>query len=151
LIQIDSQKLISLISSSTFGTGTLSTAARIHPDELQKLIAVAEGEEPLVSKLEGILGAPFRIPVIEENIKDIPEDRSSAPLLTLPPAPLLDKPINTFVSSSTVDQIILAVKQDKYPPADVLTIEEMSDTPRVTLTRFLKNAIQKLEDKEEKE
>ena len=59
-MKIDRDKLIKLIASSTFGTGTLSAAAEIHPDELQQLIGRGEGEETLIAKLEGMLGESLR-------------------------------------------------------------------------------------------
>jgi len=56
IIPIDKAKLLDLIRKSPYGTGTLSKAAKIHPDELQRLIAREEGNFPLVKKLEAIIG-----------------------------------------------------------------------------------------------
>ena len=57
IIPIDKAKLLDLIKRSSYGTGTLAKAAKIHPDELQRLIGRKEGKFPLVSKLEAILGS----------------------------------------------------------------------------------------------
>ena len=62
-IPIDVQKFFQLLNrermrrKSRYGTGTLSYNAGIHPDELQKLIALGKGKEPLVRKLEAIIGS----------------------------------------------------------------------------------------------
>ena len=60
IIPIDKAKFLDLIDSSSYGTGTLSIAAGISPDELQKLIGREEGKFPLVKKLEAIIGS-FRL------------------------------------------------------------------------------------------
>lgn len=65
-IPIDVQKFWELLSrermrrKSRYGTGTLSEAAGIHPDKLQRCIALGKGKEPLVRKLEAIIGS-FRL------------------------------------------------------------------------------------------
>lgn len=56
VIKIDKAKLLDLIRRSPYGTGTLSKAAKIHPDELQRLIGREEGKFLLVRKLEAIIG-----------------------------------------------------------------------------------------------
>ena len=60
IVPIDVGKLIDLINRSSYGTGTLSKAAEIHPDELQRLIGRGKGKFPLVFKLEKIIGS-FRL------------------------------------------------------------------------------------------
>ena len=55
-IPIDNPKFWKLLRASSYGTGTLASAAKVHPDEVQKLIALGKGKVPLVRKLETILG-----------------------------------------------------------------------------------------------
>lgn len=55
-IPVDIEKFFELLRKSNYGTGTLSEAAKIHPDELQRLIARREGKFPLVKKFSAIIG-----------------------------------------------------------------------------------------------
>ena len=59
-IPVDIPKFWKLLRASKYGTGTIAKAAKVHPDEVQKLIALGEGKFPLVRKLEAILG-DFRL------------------------------------------------------------------------------------------
>ena len=59
-IPVDREKFLDLLRASPFGTGTLASAAKVHPDEVQRLIAREEGRFPLVRKLEKIIGS-FRL------------------------------------------------------------------------------------------
>ena len=55
-IPIDKARFFALLRASKYGTGTLAKSARVHPDEVQKLIALGKGKFPLVRKLEKIIG-----------------------------------------------------------------------------------------------
>jgi len=55
-MQINIADLIVSIKSSKYGTGTLSTRLKIHPDILQKVIATGECEVDLFEKLGEVLG-----------------------------------------------------------------------------------------------
>ena len=55
-IPVDIPQFWKLMRVSKFGTGTLAKSARVHPDEVQRLIALGKGRFPLVRKLEAILG-----------------------------------------------------------------------------------------------
>jgi hypothetical protein len=59
-IPIDKARFFALLRASKYGTGTIAKAAKVHPDEVQKLIALEEGKFPLVRKLEAIIG-DFRL------------------------------------------------------------------------------------------
>ena len=56
-IPVDIPKFWELLRSSPYGTGTLAEAAKVHPDEVQRLIAKGKGKFPLVNKLEGLIGS----------------------------------------------------------------------------------------------
>ena len=56
-IPIDKARFFALLRASKYGTGTIAKAAKVHPDEVQKLIALEEGKFPLVRKLEAIIGS----------------------------------------------------------------------------------------------
>ena len=59
-IPVDIPKFLKLLPASKYGTGTIAKAAKAHPDEIQKLIALGKGKFPLVRKLEKIIG-DFRL------------------------------------------------------------------------------------------
>jgi hypothetical protein len=59
-IPVDREKFLKLLRASKFGTGTFAKAAKVHPDEVQKLIALGKGSFPFVRKLEKIIG-DFRL------------------------------------------------------------------------------------------
>jgi hypothetical protein len=55
-IPIDKARFFALLRASKYGTGTIAKAAKVHPDEVQKLIALGKGRFPLVRKLEVLIG-----------------------------------------------------------------------------------------------
>jgi len=59
-IPVDIPKFWKLLRASKFGTGTLASAAKVHPDAVQRLIALGKCRFPLVRKLEEIIG-DFRL------------------------------------------------------------------------------------------
>ena len=57
IIHIDKARFFALLRAEKYGTGTIAKAAKVYPDEVQKLIALEEGKFPLVRKLEAIIGS----------------------------------------------------------------------------------------------
>ena len=56
-IPVDVQRFWELLYASRYGTGTLAETAKVHPDEVQRLIAREEAKFRLVRKLEAIIGS----------------------------------------------------------------------------------------------
>lgn len=128
-MRIDTTKLIKLIQDSPFGSGTLSESAGIHPDELQKLIGRGEGEEELVTRLEGILGGSFGDIIEEITPEETTEEKKTRDVLL--------QEYKVLAHDNTVANLQKMVKEELILPDVLVEAEKLRAAPRKTLLAWL--------------
>lgn len=110
-LKIDKDKLTQFIDDSQFGSGTLAESLSIHPDVLHKVIALAEGEESLIRRIESVLkgsitenGEKFLQPDNSWSKAEVEEETAD---LTI------DDTIRFILDNPSTRNIVLEIEQDK--------------------------------------
>ena len=120
-MQINIADLIAAIKSSEYGTGTLSTRLKIHPNILQKIIATGECENDLFEKMGKVLGRELtEVVTITGNDED-----AMIETISVPADVTADNPLEF---PQVVEEELPAVLEELFP---VQPVDAIADNPEV--------------------